>query len=128
MKALQKKGFDVNQSKISRLLRKLTAIKIKNERGETVYALPKEPAPPSAKSPLIHLILNIAANENLVVIQTSPGSASLIARLIDYHERESTILATLAGDDTIFVAPKSIKDIEKTLTEVKRLLARIPIT
>ena len=125
VKALRKQGYDVSQSKVSRLLRKLTVVKIKNEQDETVYALPKEPVPPSTTSPLAQLILNIDANENLVVIYTSPGSASLIARLLDYHHKESTILATLAGDDTIFVAPKSTKHIQKTLDEVRELLANI---
>ncbi|WP_423062437.1 transcriptional regulator ArgR [Candidiatus Paracoxiella cheracis] len=122
---LTREGYDVNQSKISRLLRKLLAVKIKNDRGETIYTLPKEPIPPSTKTPLTHLVLDIAANENLVVIQTSPGSASLIARMLDYHETNTNILATIAGDNTIFVAPKSANQIKKTLEEVKRLLATI---
>ncbi len=125
VEALHKAGYEVSQSKVSRLLRKLMVVKVKNEKGETVYALPKEPIPPSTHSPLAHLILKIDANESTVVIYTSPGSAPLIARLLDYHEKESTILATLAGDDTIFVAPKSIKQIKKTLSEVKDLLANI---
>ncbi len=122
---LTREGYDVNQSKISRLLRKLLAVKIKNDQGETIYTLPKEPIPPSTKTPLTHLVLDIAANENLVVIQTSPGSASLIARMLDYHETNTNILATIAGDNTIFVAPKSANQIKKTLEEVKRLLATI---
>ncbi len=123
--ALTRQGYSVSQSKVSRLLRQLRAVKVNNERGETVYALPKESIPPSTQSPLTHLILKIVSNETLVVIFTSPGSASLIARLLDYHDRETSILATLAGDDTIFVAPKSIKKIKQTLNEVKELLANI---
>ena len=122
---LAARGYEVNQSKISRLLRKLTVVKIQNEDGTTIYALPKEPAPPSTQSSVSHLIIDIIANENLVIIQTSPGSASLIARLLDYHQKDSTILATLAGDDTIFVAPKSIKHIRETIKEVKELLPPI---
>jgi len=122
---LAAKGFVINQSKISRLLHKLAAIKVKNAEGQTVYRLPKELAPPPRQTPLTHLILKIEANENLVVIQTSPGSASLIARMLDYQNSESEILATLAGDDTIFVAPKSTKKINSTLEEVKKLLAGI---
>lgn len=122
---LTKQGYEVNQSKISRLLRKLMALKIKDEEGRTIYALSKEPAPPSTKSAVSHLIIDIIANESLVVIQTSPGSASLIARLLDYHQKDSTILATIAGDDTIFVAPKSVKNIHETIKEIKELLPPI---
>jgi transcriptional regulator of arginine metabolism len=118
-------GYSINQSKISRWLHKLGAIKVKNAQGQTGYRLPKELAPPPSQTPLTQLILKIAANENLVVIQTSPGSASLIARMLDYQNSESEILATLAGDDTIFVAPKSVKRINAAFEEVKRLLAGI---
>src|SRR5271154_6077078 len=78
---LAAQGFSINQSKISRLLQKLAAIKVKNSQGQTGYRLPKELAPPLTQAPLTHLILKIVANENLVIIQTSPGSAFLIARM-----------------------------------------------
>jgi transcriptional regulator of arginine metabolism len=123
--SLRTQGFEINQSKISRLLHKLSAIKTKNPQGQIVYHFPKELAPPPSKAPLNQLILKISANENLVVIQTSPGSASLIARMLDYQSAQSEILATLAGDDTIFVAPKSVKRISYNLNEVKNLLSGI---
>jgi transcriptional regulator of arginine metabolism len=122
---LANQGFKINQSKISRLLQKLAAIKFKNSQGQIGYRLSGELAPPPTKAPLAHLIIKIAANENLVTIQTSPGSASLIARMLDFQDSQSEILATLAGDDTIFVAPKSIKRIHATYLEVKKLLAGI---
>lgn len=123
---LASQGFtNINQSKISRLLHKLGAIKVKNPQGIIEYRLPKEMAPPPSQTPLKQLILKIEANETMVIIQTSPGSASLIARMLDFQNTESEILATLAGDDTIFVAPKSIKKVKKTLEEVKNLLAGI---
>src|SRR5438105_1322460 len=77
-------GFEINQAKISRLLRKLGAVKISNEYGQVVYSIQKEPAPPQTKSLLANLIIDIKCNENLIVINTSPGSASLFARLLDH--------------------------------------------
>jgi transcriptional regulator of arginine metabolism len=118
---LEKKGYEVNQSKISRLLRKVSAVKVENKRGEVVYSLPREPAPPAMDTSLRDLILDVVANENVIVIFTSPGSASMIARVLDYQQDSSEILGTIAGDDTIFVAPKSIKKIQKMLKEIKAL-------
>jgi transcriptional regulator of arginine metabolism len=62
------------------------------------------------------------SNETLVVIFTSPGSASMVARVLDYNQITTEILGTLAGDDTIFVAPKSVKDTLKLKAEIKGLL------
>jgi len=121
--SLSKQGFSVNQSKISRLLRKLGAAKMLNPQKEAVYSLPVEPLPPPQYSPLGQLVLNIAANETLIVIRTNPGSASLIASLLDHQYQELQILGTLAGDDTLFVVPKSIKHIKKLLENIKDLLA-----
>jgi len=120
---LEAQGFSINQSKISRLLDKLAAVKVKNAQGQTIYRLPKE-VPPPTHTPLNQLILKIDANENMVIIQTSPGSAPLIARMLDYQDANSEILATLAGDDTIFVAPKSVKHTQAALSEIKKLLAK----
>jgi transcriptional regulator of arginine metabolism len=120
--ALEKLGYEINQSKASRLLRKIGAIKVVNAGGQTVYSLPREPAPPSITTPLRDLILDIVSNETLVVIFTSPGSASMVARVLDYNQITTEILGTLAGDDTIFVAPKSVKDTLKLKAEIKGLL------
>lgn len=118
-------GFEVNQAKISRLLRKIGAIKISNEHGQIVYCIPKEPAPPQAKSLLANLVIDIKHNETVIVIHTSPGSASLFARLIDHNLGKLNVLGTVAGDDTIVVIPKQTKNIDKTLLEVKKLLSEI---
>ncbi|MBS0620845.1 MAG: arginine repressor [Verrucomicrobia bacterium] len=120
--ALEKLGYEINQSKVSRLLRKVGAIKVVNERGQTVYSLAREPAPPSMNMPIRSLILDIVSNETLVVIFTSPGSASMVARVLDYNQITTEILGTIAGDDTIFIAPKSIKDIQRLTEEIRGLL------
>ncbi len=122
--ALEKMGYEINQSKVSRLLRKVGAIKVVNTTGEAVYSLPREPAPPSTKTSLGDMIINIVCNETLVVIFTSPGSASMIARVLDYNQINTEILGTIAGDDTIFVAPKTIKDVQKLTQEIKNLLGK----
>lgn len=120
--ALEKKGYEINQSKVSRLLRKIGAIKVVNAKGQTIYSLAREPAPPSMDTPLRELILDVVANETLIVIFTSPGSASMVARVLDYVQVSTQILGTIAGDDTIFIAPKSIKEIQKLQQEIKALL------
>lgn len=117
-------GFDVNQAKISRLLRKIGAIKTSNEYGQIVYCIPKELAPAQAQSFSAHLV-DIKNNESVIVIHTSPGSASLFARLIDHNLAKLNVLGTVAGDDTIIVIPKLTKYINKTIEEVKNLLSQI---
>ena len=120
--ALEALGYSVNQSKVSRLLRKIGAVKSKNERGRVVYRLPHEPAPPLTSDLLSSLIIGVACNETLIIVYTSPGAAQLIARIIDYHKSELSVLGTIAGDDAIFVSPKSIKKINDSVDAIKQLL------
>jgi transcriptional regulator of arginine metabolism len=118
--ALAERGFDVTQSTISRALKKLGAVRTYNEDQEPSYVLPAEDLPPPVNSTIVDLVQNIDANENLIVIATKPGSASLLARQVDFGAQ--TVLGTIAGDDCVLVIPKSVKKIHQTVTELQNLL------
>jgi transcriptional regulator of arginine metabolism len=116
---LERKGFDVNQSTISRDLRRLGAIKVIDQKGRTVYKLSEESGEKTLMGGAVpDLILSIEHNENMIVISTTPGSASLVARHLDISKPKG-ILGTIAGDDTIFVVPQKVKQIEQTLQAIK---------
>jgi transcriptional regulator of arginine metabolism len=120
--ALKKQGYQVNQTKVSRLLRKIGVVKVKNDSGKIVYWLPKEPPPLSLSNLANNLVIDVVANETLIIIHTTPGAASVVARVIDYLGAENEILGTLAGDDTVFVATKSIVDIKQVYKKIKTQL------
>ncbi|QJC34309.1 transcriptional regulator ArgR [Enterobacteriaceae endosymbiont of Donacia cinerea] len=104
--ALQAAGFhNINQSKVSRMLTKFGAVRIRNTKMEMVYCFPLELGVPHTTSPLKNLVLDIDYNDILIIIHTSPGAAQLIARLLDSLGKAEGILGTIAGDDTIFVVP-----------------------
>ena len=86
---LQKRGYEVNQSALSRDLRELSVIK--RQGAYTVQA----------KNRLFKECL--FAGENLVVVRTAPGQAMSLAAQIDAEELPY-VVGTIAGDDTIFVA------------------------
>lgn len=119
--ALEKKNFSVTQSTISRDLRRIGAIKAISSSGEVVYRLPDESVLPSASPVLTSgikgLLLSIEHNGSMIVIKTPPGSASLVAHHLDLTKPDG-ILGTIAGDDTIFVAPASVKKINSTLQAI----------
>ena len=119
--ALEARGHRMNQSKVSRLLRKVGAIKSKNAEGEMVYGLPHDAEAPPVSSVLSELVLDVVANESMIVIRTSPGAASLLARVIDH--KKCDVLGTIAGDDTVFVVPVSVKTIEQSMACVRACLA-----
>ena len=117
------RGHEVNQSKISRLLRKIGAIKTKNEAGEVSYLLPLEPTPPTLSSRLNTLIIDVQHNEHTIIINTSPGAAMMIARVLDLQRQSLNILGVIAGDDTILVIPKSINKLSTIVDKIKQQIA-----
>ena len=91
--------------------------------GRTVYRLNEDMAPVRAPTGLATLVTNIEHNGVMVVIHTSPGSASLVARTIDQLRDENGVLGTIAGDDTVFVAPRSPKSIEVLVRAIRQVLS-----
>ncbi len=118
--ALQKQGFVVNQVKVSRVLHKIGAIKV-NEGEKVVYRLPTELVSITPNDSLKQLILNITHNESMIIIQTAPGCAQLVARFLD-QTKDVGILGTVAGDDTIFVAPEKVKQVKNIHQKIYKLL------
>lgn len=125
VEALKTQGFDnISQSKISRLLSKFGAVRTRNARQEMAYSLPAELGVPTAKSPLAQLVLDIEHNDVMIIIRTSPGAAQLIARLLDSIGKSDGVLGTIAGDDTIFIAPTDVKAIKQTIKKLELLFLK----
>ena len=124
--ALKSQGFDnISQSKVSRMLSKFGAVRTRNAKGEMVYCLPPELGMPTAKSPLKQLVLDIVHNNVMIIIRTSPGAAQLIARLLDSLSKTDGVLGTIAGDDTIFIAPADVSRIEEIRRQVEALFENV---
>lgn len=108
---LEKKGFSVTQSSVSRDLIELGIIKVNG-----FYALPHKP-----RTELTFGLISLEiAGENLVVAKTEAGLASACAVRID-AERVEEIVGTIAGDDTIFIAVRGQKEQKTVLKKVWEL-------
>lgn len=104
---LKREGFHVTQATLSRDLAKLKARRVSGADGGMAYELADAPVSleDEAWSKLAALVRHVEANDALVVVKTVAGAASAVALGID-QRRLRGALATLAGDDTIFIAPK----------------------
>lgn len=121
--ALDKQGFkNMSQAKISRLLSKLGAVKMRNANTEVVYILPDELAVPKSKQSIQSVVVSVKHNNMQIILKTGIGGAPLISRMLDSLGEPAGILGTLAGDDTIFIAPVDISRIDDITLEIKKLL------
>jgi len=124
--ALLEKGFtSISQAKISRLLSKLGAVKIRNTNNEMIYILPEELNIPKSKQSIESVVLSVKHNGMQIILKTGIGGAPLISRMLDSMGESAGILGTLAGDDTIFIAPVSVDDIDNITQSIRDLLGVI---
>lgn len=104
---LQKRGIDIPQATLSRRLKKLKIAKV-----EGIYKVIEF-------SPLtLPPVLNMQISEfGMIVLQTHPGNANSLAYHIDRKyvsyspQRQSGILGTIAGDDTVLLIIRNKKEL-----------------
>lgn len=110
-------GIKTNQAAISRDLRSLGISR--RARGDLlVYELPT--------IDVVHEILQYAVksiehNETIIVINTVAGTAAFVGDFLDAHQPVLNILGTLAGENVVFVLPRSINTIKNLHQELLEL-------
>lgn len=101
-------GIDTNQVTVSRDIGKLGIVK-KKIRGKTCYELPSI----DVRTQILNLaLISVECNETMIVIKTHPGLAAFVGDCLDEHT-DLNILGCLAGENVVFVVPKSVKTIEQ---------------
>lgn len=123
--ALERLGHSVTQSTLSRDLRELRIVRVPERRGYR-YALARVPdQSPEAEERepagvLPGEVVGVEANEVTVVLRTRVGRAQGVAVHLD-RNRPPGVLATLAGDDTVLVIPRSTREVESLVERLSGL-------
>jgi transcriptional regulator of arginine metabolism len=120
--AMRKEGFKTTQATLSRDMKELGIAWVYTPSGAKYMLNPEQEE--ERLTTLIGMeVENIEANETVVVVKTLPGRAQGVAEIID-HLRLSSVLGTLAGDNTVFILPRSIKRIKTTIQALRDVLAK----
>jgi transcriptional regulator of arginine metabolism len=121
-------GHVVTQATISRDLEQLGAVKVRRS-GQLSYALPDQVVSASTEPRLAAVlrdwVRSIDVAGNLVIIKSPPGSAHLIGVALDQSDLPA-IAGTVCGDDTIFVACRSVSDAADAAKDFKRAVSGEP--
>jgi len=122
---LEEEGIEVTQATVSRDIKQLGLIKIPLDNGGYKYSLPhKQKDNININSRMKRMfedsVINIDYSENLVVINTLPGTAQAVASLIDNTEWKN-VLGTIAGDDTILLIIKPKNAVINVIERLKSL-------
>jgi transcriptional regulator of arginine metabolism len=110
-------GIQTNQTVVSRDLRSL-GIEKRIVNGRMIYELPKT----DVNSEILKLaVVDVKHNESTIVVTTHPGLADFVGDCIDQF-LEMEILGCIAGENTLFISPKTTKKIRTTFKKVCKKL------
>ncbi len=123
---LKEAGYDVTQATVSRDIRqmKLTKQVIEDGRQKYVYTTAD---PEVMHDKYVNVLkagfVSMDIAQNLLVVRTVSGMAMALAAAIDALEL-AQVVGCIAGDDTIFVAVKSVEEAQELVAEFQSMLDR----
>lgn len=121
---LRNMGYEVTQATVSRDIKELRLVKVRNDNGVVCYRADSQTETGDVeqrlRSILKHSMVSVDFAENDVVIKTLPGVAQAAAAAIDaMHWNE--IVGSIAGDDTILMVTRSSKTAIDVIEKLKRI-------
>lgn len=123
--ALNREGYNVTQATVSRDIRELKLTKVMVD-GRQKYAALKQPDGITTDKYIRVLKDGFASMDmaqNILVIKTVSGMAMAVAAALDnmqWHE----IVGTIAGDDTIMCAVRSVSGTCAVMDRIRRIVGK----
>lgn len=121
---LNQEGFRVTQATVSRDIRDLKLTKVPDENGKQRYAL--HPGDENTMSEKYIRVLkdgyvSMDMAQNILVIKTVSGMAMAVCAAIDAM-KWNEVVGSIAGDDTIMCAIRSVEDTAKVMDKIGRIV------
>lgn len=121
---LNSEGYAVTQATVSRDIKQLNLIKVPAGDGRQKYA-----RHPETKDGIDEKYVNVLRAgfksmdmaQNILVIKTISGMAMAVAASIDALDYPQ-IVGSIAGDDTVMCAVRTVEDTYKVMDMIERLL------
>jgi transcriptional regulator of arginine metabolism len=118
LRRLRARGIRASQATLSR---DMTALGVQRAVGaEGPRYLVEAGGGTLPLEPVRRLVEGIDTNGALVVVRTKSSAASTVARALD-EANFAEVMGTLAGDDTVFVAPRRPQDGRRVAVKLRAL-------
>ena len=121
---LQEAGFAVTQATVSRDIRELKLTKVAMSNGRQKYAaLTEANEDLSEKYTRVFrdAFVSMDMAQNILVIKTVSGMAMAVAAALDAMKLKE-IVGSIAGDDTIMMAVRTIEDTQIVMDKIRNVL------
>ena len=124
---LNEEGYSVTQATVSRDIKELGLIKVKDaETKKSKYSLPKlKPAHEVTDEKVLTLlktfIISVEAAKNLIVVKTLSGNGSACGMAIDKLVIDG-VVGSIAGDDTLLIVTHDDESANNVVEYIKELV------
>lgn len=120
---LNSAGFAVTQATVSRDIRELRLTKIQHGTKQIYAVLAEHKYPNNNKyiDILKHSFISADMAQNILVIKTASGTAMAVAAALDSMHWDE-IVGSIAGDDTVMCAIRTVDDTKKLLKKLEDIL------
>lgn len=122
---LQQEGFQVTQATVSRDMRELKLTKVAAGGGRQKYVILGNEKNDRMNSKYARVLregfLSMDMAQNILVVRTVSGMASAVCAAIDALDF-SEIVGSIAGDDTIMCAVRSVEETEALIKKLRKII------
>lgn len=121
---LKEAGFQVTQATVSRDIRELQLSKIPTGDGKQKYIVLRQDDSHLVDKYIRVLrdgLLSMDMAQNILVVKTVSGMASAVAVAVDAM-RFKEIVGSIAGDDTIMMAVRTLDDTKVVMDKIYKML------
>ena len=121
---LNKEGFKVTQATVSRDIRDLKLTKVPTDDGKQRYAVHQKDESEMSEKYIRVLkdgFVSMDMAQNILVIKTVSGMASAVCAALDAM-RWNEIVGSIAGDDTIMCAIRSVEDTVSVMDKISKIV------
>ncbi len=123
---LEQEGIAVTQATVSRDIRELKLTKVSGETGRQKYvALGENHVEMSEKYIRVFKdgFSSMDMAQNILIIKTVSGMAMAVAAALDAMDCHE-IVGSIAGDDTIMCAVRTVEDTENLMNRLRRIIEK----
>lgn len=121
---LEKEGYHVTQATVSRDIRELKLTKVSLNNGRQKYvALNETSEDLTAKYTRVFRegFVSMDMSQNILIVKTVSGMAMAVAAALD-HMDCNEIVGSIAGDDTIMCAVRTVDDTITLMGRLRKIL------
>lgn len=121
-RALTEAGFPATQATVSRDIRELGLRKQSGDGQGSRYVSGSTGSSATYRQILSSSMLSVEPAGNLIVIRTVSGAAMAVGAALD-HMHLPGLVGCIAGDDTLFLAVRTLEEVEPLMHELRKHLS-----